>query len=74
MSKSNWRAMQDVLDAYNQVSTIEFLSEQLIEAVDNQDEQLVIDTAHALCAFLGPYTKNFDNKFNTAWNQLIKGE
>ena len=66
-----WGVMNDVEEAFSQVTTIEFLTNQIQRAVDAGDINSVNDAAHALIAFVPTYAKNFDEKFATAWGEVV---
>ena len=74
MIDKTWTVMNDLEDAFNQITTFSFLLEQLQEAVDAGDAQRIVDTTAALNAFYPPYCQNWDNKFCKAWDHVVKGE
>ena len=72
MTNKNWEVMNDLQEAFNQITTFSFLLEQLQEAVDANETQKIVDITAALNAFYPPYCDNFDKKFSKAWNTFIK--
>ena len=66
-----WRALNDLEEAFSQITTFDFLLTQLQEAVDNNDRQQIVDTTLALNAFYHPYCNNWDKKFKEAWKEVI---
>ena len=72
MTDKNWTVMNDLQDAFNQITTFSFLLEQLQEAVDANEKQKIVDITAALNAFYPPYYDNFDKKFSKAWDTFIK--
>lgn len=72
MIDKNWTVMNDLQEAFNQITSFSFLLEQLQEAVDCGDAQRVVDITAALNAFYPPYCDNFDKKFSKAWDTFIK--
>ena len=64
--------LNDVEDAFNQITSFSFLLEQLQEAVDANETQKIVDIAAALNAFYPPYCDNFDKKFSKAWDTFIE--
>ena len=72
MTDKNWTVMNDLQEAFNQITTFSFLLEQLQEAIDANDAQKIVDVTAALNAFYPPYCDNFDKKFSKAWNTFIK--
>ena len=69
-----WTVMNDLQDSFNQITTFSFLLDQLQEAVDAGDSQRIVDTTAALNAFYPPYCNNWDNKFEKAWDVVVKGD
>ncbi len=69
-----WTVMNDLQDSFNQINTFSFLLDQLQEAVDAGDSQRIVDTTAALNAFYPPYCNNWDNKFEKAWDVVVKGD
>ena len=74
MVDPTWNAMNNLEEAFNQIGTFDFLLDQLQRHVDEQNQQGIVDTSHALLAFLPPYIQNFDKKFKIAWEQTVKPE
>jgi hypothetical protein len=72
MTDKTWQVMNDLEEAFNQVTTFSFLLEQLQEAVDTNDTRRIVDTTAALNAFYPPYCNNWDNKFKKAWDHVVK--
>jgi light-regulated signal transduction histidine kinase (bacteriophytochrome) len=72
MTNKNWTVMNDLQEAFNQITSFSFLLEQLQEAVDANETQKIIDITTALNAFYPPYCDNFDKKFSKAWDTFIK--
>ena len=64
--------MNDLEEAFSQITTFSFLLDQLQEAVDTNDTQRIVDTTAALNAFYSPYCNNWDNKFLKAWEHVVK--
>lgn len=71
MKNETWTVMNDLETAFSQISSIDFLLEQLQEAADAEDYLLIVDISTALNAIITVYTKNFDEKFKVAWNQTV---
>lgn len=72
MTNENWTVMNDLKEAFNQITTFDYLLEQLEEAVNANETQKIVDITAALNAFYLPYCDNFDKKFSKAWNTFIK--
>ena len=64
--------MNAVLEAFNEISTLEFLSERLQVSIDAKADLDTMNTAHALSAFIPTYVQNFEEKFEVAWKGVVK--
>ena len=69
-----WTVMNDLQEAFNQITSFSFLLDKLQEAVDVGDTQRIVDTTAALNAFYSPYCDNWDDKYKVAWNHVVVGE
>lgn len=72
MTDKTWEVMNDLEEAFNRISTFQFLITQLQEAVDQNHPQKIIDITAALNAFYTPYCDNWDDKFKKAWEVVVK--
>ena len=70
-SPTTWHVMNDLEEAFNKIATFEFLIDHLQEAVDKQAFRQIVDTSHALLAFLPPYIDNYEKKFQVAWKKTV---
>ena len=70
-SPTTWHVMNDLEEAFNRIETFEFLIDQLQEAVDKQAFRQIVNTSHALLAFLPPYIDNYEKKFQVAWKKTV---
>ena len=64
--------MNDLEVAFSEITTFNFMLEQLQEAVDNGRTNEIVDLTHALNAFMPVYTDNWDRKFKVAWEHVVK--
>ena len=74
MQDKTWTVMNDLQEAFNQITSFSFLLDKLQEAVDAGDTQRIVDITAALNAFYPPYCDNWDIKFNVAWDHVVVGE
>ena len=72
MTDKTWKVMNDLEEAFNQITTFDFLLDQLQVAVDAGEKQKIVDTTLALNAFYHPYCNNWDDKFKKAWDHVVK--
>jgi len=66
-----WTSMNDLEQSFTKIGTIEFLTELLQEAVNNNDQKAILQITKALNAFIPIYTMNFDKKFKVAWETTV---
>jgi hypothetical protein len=67
-----WKVMNDLEDAFSNITTFNFMLEELQDAVDHGRIDEITDIAHALNAFVPVYTDNWDRKFKVAWEHVVK--
>ena len=72
MTDKTWKVMNDLEEAFNKITTFDFLLDQLQEAVDAGEKQKIVDITLALNAFYHPYCDNWDDKFKKAWDCVVK--
>lgn len=65
--------MNDLEDAFSQITTFSFMLTQLQEAVDKNDTSAIVNITASLNAFYSVYCNNWDNKFKVAWDHVVKG-
>ena len=63
--------MNGLEESFNQISTLGFMIEQLVEAVDNEDQQSVRNLTHALQSFMPVYTHQYEKASQRAWNNTV---
>ena len=68
----NWKVMSDLEVAFSEITTFNFMLEQLQEAVDNSRTNEIVDLTLALNAFMPVYTDNWDRKYKVAWDHVVK--
>ena len=66
--------MNDLQESFNQITHFDFLIDKLNEAVNANDQQKIVDISAALTAFYPVYISDFDDKFKTAWDHVVKGQ
>ena len=67
-----WKVMNDVEVAFSEITTFNFMLEQLQEAVDNDRTKEIVDLTHALNAFMPVYIDNWERKYAVAWEHVVK--
>lgn len=66
-----WTVMNDLQESFLNINTLEFMCDELQHAVECGDHAKIIDITHAMVAFLPVYTDSFDEKFDTAWKEVV---
>tara|TARA_Y100000004_G_scaffold196648_1_gene267407 strand:- start:4097 stop:4441 length:345 start_codon:yes stop_codon:yes gene_type:complete len=74
MTNRDWEAMNSLDEAFSKINYLSFLIDQLQEAVDKNSMSEVTDIAAALTSFCSIYERNWDNKFTSAWNKIIRND
>jgi len=74
MPDKTWKVMNDLQEAFNQITTFSFLLDKLQEAVDAGDTQRIVDTIAALNAFMPVYMDNWDRNFKKAWDKVVNDD
>lgn len=64
--------MNDLEEAFNQITTIKFLIEMLQKAVTANDTERISKITDALDSFYYTYCDNWDQKFKDAWDHTVK--
>ena len=67
-----WKVMNDVEVAFSEITTFNFMLEQLQDAVDNGRTDEIVDLTHALNAFMPVYIDNWERKYAVAWEHVVK--
>ena len=70
MPDETWTVMNNLEQSFSRISTVEFMLDELQEAVDEQNQMKIVDICYALNSFLPVYTENWDKNFKKAWNGL----
>jgi len=67
-----WKVMNDVEVAFSEITTFNFMLEQLQDAVDNGRTEEIVNLTHALNAFMPVYIDNWERKYAVAWEHVVK--
>jgi len=66
-----WEVMNGLEEAFNKITTIEFLVEELSEAVFQNDTDRVADVSKALVSYLPVYVSHYEKASLRAWNNTV---
>lgn len=70
----NWEVMNKLEESFSNINTINFMLEELKEAMDNDRIDSARDIVQGLTSFVPVYTDNWDRKFKEAWDMVVKNE
>ena len=66
-----WEVMSNLEEAFNKIATIEFMVEELNEAVNQGDTDKITEVSAALTAYLPVYTSHYEKASLRAWNNTV---
>ena len=66
-----WEVMNSLEESFNRIVTLEQMIDDLNEAVNNDDKQSIIDTSHAIAAYLPVYIRQYETASQRAWNNTV---
>ena len=66
-----WEVMNSLEESFNRIVTLEQMIDDLNEAVNNEDRQSIIDTSHAIAAYLPVYIRQYETASRRAWNNTV---
>jgi hypothetical protein len=66
-----WEVMNSLEESFNRIVTLEQMIDDLNEAVNNEDRQSIIDTSHAIAAYLPVYIRQYETASQRAWNNTV---
>lgn len=69
--RKTWEVMNDLEESFNRIATFENLIEDLNDAVNNGDQQSIVDITAAMTAFIPVYIKQYDKASKRAWNNTV---
>jgi uridine phosphorylase len=72
MMNKTWIVMNDLEEAFSEITAFNFMLNQLQEAVDSSDAASISNVTASLNAFYPVYCDNWDKKFKEAWNHVAK--
>jgi hypothetical protein len=71
---NNWNVMNKLEESFSNINTINFMLEELKEAMDSGRIDTAHDITRALNSFIPVYTDNWDRKFKEAWDQVVTND
>ena len=69
--QKTWEVMNGLEEAFNKIATVEFMVDELNDAVSRNDPQQLVDISHALMAYLPVYVSHYEKASRRAWNNTV---
>ena len=69
--QKTWEVMSDLEQAFNKIATVEFMVDELNEAVCRNDAQEIVEISAALMAYLPVYLSHYERASRRAWNNTV---
>lgn len=69
--QKTWEVMNGLEEAFNKIATIEFMVDELNDAVSRNDTQQIVDVSAALMAYLPVYLSHYEKASRRAWNNTV---
>jgi hypothetical protein len=66
-----WEVMNGLEESFNRIQALEQMVDDLTEAVNNEDRQSIVDTSHAIAAYLPVYIRQYESASQRAWNNTV---
>ncbi len=67
-----WEVMHELEESFNRIVTVHQMVEDLVEAVDRNDNTKINNISKALKAYLPVYISQYDDASKRAWNNTVK--
>ena len=67
-----WEVMHELEESFNRIVTVHQMVEDLVEAVDRNDNTKINNISKALEAYLPVYISQYDDASKRAWNNTVK--
>ena len=69
--QKTWEVMNGLEEAFNKIATIEFMVDELNDAVSRNDTEQIVDVSAALMAYLPVYLSHYEKASRRAWNNTV---
>jgi len=66
-----WEVMNQLEESFNRISALEYLIDDLNEAVKSNDQDSIADISKALSSYMPVYTRQYEKTFKNAWNNTV---
>ena len=69
--QKTWEVMSDLEQAFNKIATVEFMVDELNEAVCRNDTEQIVGISAALMSYLPVYLSHYERASRRAWNNTV---
>ena len=69
--QKTWEVMNELEQAFNKIATVEFMVDELNEAVCRNDSQEIVEISAALMAYIPVYLSHYEKASRRAWNNTV---
>ena len=69
--QKTWEVMNQLEEAFNKIAAVEFMVEELNDAVNQNETDRIVDISHALLSYLPVYISHYEKSSRRAWNNTV---
>ena len=69
--QKTWEVMNGLEEAFNKIATVEFMVDELNDAVSRNDTEQIAEISAALMAYLPVYLSHYERASRRAWNNTV---
>ena len=69
--QKTWEVMSELEQAFNKIATVEFMVDELNEAVSRNDTEQIAEISAALMTYLPVYLTHYERASRRAWNNTV---
>ena len=69
--QKTWEVMSNLEEAFNKIATVEFMVDELNEAVSRNDTEQIAEISAALMTYLPVYLSHYERASRRAWNNTV---
>ena len=69
--QKTWEVMNGLEEAFNKIATVEFMVDELNDAVSRNDTEQIAEISAALMTYLPVYLSHYERASRRAWNNTV---
>ncbi len=69
--KKTWEVMNGLEESFNRIITLDFMIEELSEAIDDDDRHATVDLIKAIKSYMPIYIRQYEKASQRAWNNTV---